>query len=264
MPVSSFVARYDHVLLDLDGCLWVADEALPGAPEALQALRDDGKGVAFLTNDPMHHPEEYVRKLWRLGFRASLEEVVTVGAAVQFLLATGNRTGTAYVIGSAALRRHVAEAGLRVTNGTDLASRSELVVVSGHVDFDFAELRTATQAVLRGAELVGVARDPTFPMPDGPWPGSGSVLAAVEPRQAVPPTPSRASPSGACTRPRWTGSGREGRSRWATGWTPTCSARAAGLDQALVLTGATSAGEAAATREPPTRVAESLASLVLD
>jgi HAD superfamily hydrolase (TIGR01450 family) len=265
MPVSSFVSRYDHVLLDLDGCLWVADEALPGAPAALQALRDEGKGIAFLTNDPMHHPEEYVRKLWRLGFRASLEEVVTVGAAVQFLLATGNRAGTAYVIGSAALRRHVADAGMRVTNGTDLASRSDLVVVAGHVGFDFAELRTATQAVLRGAELVGVARDPTFPMPDGPWPGSGSVLAAVEAAtgrtaDSIAGKPERGMYATALDR---LGPGRA----LAVGDrldTDVLGARRAGLDQALVLTGATSAGEAAAAREPPTRVAESLASLVLD
>ncbi len=180
MPVSPAIAPYDHVLLDLDGCLWVADEPLPGAVDAVHALRKAGKGIAFLTNDPRHHPEEYVRKLWRLGFRASLDEVVTVGAAVQFLLASASRPGTAYVIGSAALHRHVSDAGLRVVNGTDLASRADLVVVAGHVDFDFAELRVATQAVLRGAELVGVARDATFPMPDGPWPGSGSVLAAVE------------------------------------------------------------------------------------
>ena len=129
MPLSPALARYDHVLLDLDGCLWVGDDALDGAPEAVAALREAGKGLVFLTNDVRHTPEEHVLKLWRLGFRASLEEIVTVGAAVQFLLATGNRAGTAYVIGSAALRRHVADAGMRVTNGTDLASRSDLVVV---------------------------------------------------------------------------------------------------------------------------------------
>src|SRR5262249_58117622 len=37
-----------------------------------------------------------------------------------------------------------------------------------------------TQAVLRGAELMGATRDATFPMPAGLWPGTGAVLAAVE------------------------------------------------------------------------------------
>ena len=34
MSLSPALARYDHVLLDLDGCLWVGDHALEGAPEA--------------------------------------------------------------------------------------------------------------------------------------------------------------------------------------------------------------------------------------
>ncbi|MGH2943340.1 MAG: HAD family hydrolase, partial [Solirubrobacteraceae bacterium] len=77
MTVTPLVARYDHVLLDLDGCVWVGDAPTPGAVEAVAALRAAGKGVAFVTNDTQLATEEYVRKLWRLGFQASLEEVVT-------------------------------------------------------------------------------------------------------------------------------------------------------------------------------------------
>ena len=152
VDLSPLARSYDHVLLDLDGCLWVGDEAIPGAPEALAGLRTAGRNVAFLTNDPRHAPEEYVRKLWRLGFRAALDEVVTVGAAVQFLLADSGRPRTAYVIGSAAMAEHVAAAGMRVVNGTDLASRADLVVVVGHDVFDFALLLIAVQVVRRGAE----------------------------------------------------------------------------------------------------------------
>jgi glycerol-1-phosphatase len=53
-------------------------------------------------------------------------------------------------------------------------------VVADHERFDYGELRIATQAVLRGAELIGLSRDRTFPMPDGPWPGTGPIVAAVE------------------------------------------------------------------------------------
>jgi glycerol 3-phosphatase-2 len=34
--------------------------------------------------------------------------------------------------------------------------------------------------VRRGARLYAAGRDATFPMPDGPWPGTGSIVAAVE------------------------------------------------------------------------------------
>src|SRR3954451_3937003 len=109
MPPRMLLSRYDHMLLDLDGCVWVGDEALPGAPEAVAALREAGKSVLFLTNNVRHAPEAFVRKLWRLGVQAAVDEVLSVGAALQFRLATQHHRGTAYVVGSQALVDHVAD-----------------------------------------------------------------------------------------------------------------------------------------------------------
>src|SRR4051812_10509561 len=124
VPISPRIRPYDHVLLDLDGCLWVGDEACAGAVDAVTALREAGAKVLFLTNDVRHAPEDFVRKLWRLGFQASLAEIVTVGAALQFHLA-GRGHASAFVIGSDALVGHVAEAGLRILNRTPFATRAD-------------------------------------------------------------------------------------------------------------------------------------------
>jgi HAD superfamily hydrolase (TIGR01450 family) len=263
VSLSGALKRYDQVLLDLDGCVWLGDEPLPGAPQAVAALREAGKAVAFLTNDVRHAPEDFVRKLWRLGFQAALDEVVTVGAAVQFLLA-GRDGGAAYVVGSQALVDHVAEAGLRIVNRTEFATRADVVVVGGHDAFDFEELKIATQAVLRGAELIGATRDPTFPMPDGPWPGTGAVLAAVETA-----TGRRASVVVGKPEPAMYEAARdrlgEGRCL-AVGdrlEIDVAGARRAGMDSALVLTGMSSRAEAEAADPGPTHIAESLATLVL-
>ena len=61
------------------------------------------------------------------------------------------------VIGSPAIFRHVTDAGMRIVNGTHRASEAQLVVVAGHDDFHFAELRSATQAVLAGAEMIATS-----------------------------------------------------------------------------------------------------------
>src|SRR3954452_21599153 len=119
LPVSPAVRSYDHFLLHFDGCLWLGEEAIPGATDAVSALREAGKSILFLTNDVRNAPEGFVRKLWRLGFQASLPEVMSVGAAVQFVLAE-RPGGTAYVVGAQALVDHVADAGWRIVNGTDL------------------------------------------------------------------------------------------------------------------------------------------------
>ena len=263
MAVSPRIQRYDQLLLDLDGCLWVGEQAVDGAPAAVTALRDAGKALVFLTNDVRYTPEELVRKLWRLGFQAALSEVVSVGSALQFLL-SGRDGGAAFVVGSQALVDHVAEAGLRIVNRTEFASRADVVVVGCHERFDFEELKVATQAVLRGAELIGATRDPTTPMPDGPWPGTGAVLAAIE-------TAAGHRASLVAGKPEQTmydaARDRLGEGRClAVGDrldSDVAGARRAGMDSALVLTGASSRAQADAADPRPTLVADSLAALVL-
>ena len=180
MPLSPLAQRYDQFILDLDGCVWIGDEPTPRAVEAIDTLREAGKPVVYATNDPRSATEDYVARLWGIGVRASLGDVVTVGGALQHLLAETRSGRTAFVVGTEALRRHVTDAGLRVLNGTDLASRAEVVVVGGTEDLVYNDLRYATLAVRRGADFLATARDPTYPQPDGLWPGTGALLAAVE------------------------------------------------------------------------------------
>lgn len=261
--LSPTALAYDHFLLDLDGCVWVGDEGVPGAAEALNALRAVGKRVVFVTNDPRHTAEQYVIKLWRLGFQAAAEEVVTVGAALERLLSESFRPRNAFVIGTRALVDHVALAGMRIVNATSLAPHADLVVLGGHERFDYAELRTAIQAVSRGAQLVGTTRDATFPMPDGPWPGTGSLLAAVEAgtgRQAdyIVGKPEPAMYEAARAR---LGPGRV----LAVGDRmdiDVAGAQAAGLDSALVLTGACIESDARRSASPPTYIGSSLTHLL--
>ena len=180
MPLSLLARSYDQFILDLDGCVWIGDEPTPRAVEAVEALRDAGKQVAYATNDPRSATEDYVARLWKIGIRASVRDVVTVGGAVQHLLAETRTGRTAFVIGTAALRKHVTDAGLKLLNATDLASRAEVVIVGGTEELTYDDLRVGALAVRRGADFLATARDPTYPQPDGLWPGTGAILAAVE------------------------------------------------------------------------------------
>lgn len=263
MALAPLIRRYDQLILDLDGCVWVGDEPTPGAVEAVAALRKAGKRVAFVTNDPRHAGEEYVTKLWRLGVQASLADVVTVGGAMQHLLAETRRGRTAFVIGTGAMHRHVADAGLRVLNGTDLASRAEVVVVAGSDRLTYDDLRDAMLALRRGADFLATSRDPTHPMPDGLWPGTGAILAAVEYGSGRTATiVGKPEPQLLLTALDRLGEGRT----LVVGDrldTDIAAAAKAKLDAVLVLTGEVTAGEAEAATDPrPLAVAESLAALV--
>jgi len=263
MGLSPLLKGYENLVLDLDGCVWVGAELTPGAPEAIAELRAAGKRLAFLTNNSRRSPEDYVRKLWSLGLRASLEEVVTVGSAIQHVLAGDQRRDT-FVIGSEALFRHVSDAGQRIVNGTPRARSAELVVVAGHDDFNYDELRDATQALLTGAELIAADRDRTFPEHDGLWPGSGAIVAALEyatERTArVVGKPESQIFMTALDR-------LDGGPTLVVGDrvdVDLAGAAAAGLDAAIVLTGVSTESEAKRATDPaPVAIAQDLHSLVV-
>ena len=180
LPISPRVRPYDNFLLDLDGCVWVGDDALPGAIDAVAALREAGKSIVFLTNDVRHPPEGFVRKLWRLGFQASRrrgpERRRRAPVRARRALLRARRSS------SARRRSSTTSPTPACASSTTRASppRADVVVVGGHDDLVYEEIKLAAQAVIRGAELIGATRDPNFPMPDGPWPGTGAVLAAIE------------------------------------------------------------------------------------
>ena len=137
-------------------------------------------------------------------------------------------------------------------------------MVAGHDEFNFKELREATQAVLAGAEVIGASRDRTFPTEDGPFPGTGAIVAALEyatGRRAV----TVGKPEAQIFQTALDRVG-EGRSLVIGDRLDAdlAGAAAAGLDAAIVLTGVTTNAEAQAAQDPaPVAIAADLRSLVL-
>ena len=219
--------------------------------------------MAFATNDPRGPTEDYVTRLWGIGVKASLRDVVTVGGAMQHLLAETRSGRTAFVVGTPAMHRHVSDAGLRVLNGTDLASRAEVVVVAGTEDFVYDDLRNAALAVRRGADFLASGRDPTYPQPEGMWPGTGAILAAVETaserRAEIVGKPQ---PQLLLTALDRLGEG----TTLVVGDrvdSDLAAAASAGLDSALVMTGGMTRADLDGVDPQPVAVADSLSALIL-
>jgi len=160
------------VLCDLDGVVWLAHQPIAGSVEGIERLRSNGHRVLFVTNNSATRLEMQEATLGQLGIPA-VGDVLTSAQAAALLLHPGER---ALVCGGEGIVQALQNRGVEPCFEGD----ADAVVVGFHRNFDFDGLTRAARAVRRGARLIGTNDDATYPTPDGPIPGGGSILAAVE------------------------------------------------------------------------------------
>jgi len=178
--------RPQAVALDLDGVVWRASMPIPGAAEAVAALRAAGVPVVFVTNNAGPCIADHEVKLADLGIPAS-GAVLTSPMAAAGLLHAGERV---LVAGGAGIVEAVERAGATVVTYEDADGGApvDAVVVGFHRDFDWERLRIASTAVRDGARFIATNTDATFPTETGLVPGAGSIVAAVATAAGVGPT----------------------------------------------------------------------------
>ena len=179
---------YDGLIVDLDGVVWLGQQAIDGAVEAIASLRQRGTRIVFLTNNPEQSRTELADRLTALGIPTPAQEIVTAGTVAARYLAMHYRPDTrVLVVGAPALRDELEQAGFSPMVATS-DQAAEVVVVGGHAHFDYHSLCRTTAAISRGARLIATSRDPVVPGPDGPQPATGAILAAIETATGVTAT----------------------------------------------------------------------------
>jgi 4-nitrophenyl phosphatase len=170
------LAAVRAVVLDMDGVLWRGEQVVAQAPEFLNFLRRRGIPFALATNNSGQAPPDYDAKLDRLGLGpVPYERIITSGVVTAHYLKAHLPPGAGvYVVGGDGLRALVQQAGFTLTD-TNVAA----VVAGIDRQFTYEKAWTATKHIRAGALFVGTNPDVTFPMPDGPSPGAGSILAML-------------------------------------------------------------------------------------
>ncbi len=252
---------YPGYLFDLDGTVYLGEVPLPGAVEALAALRAAGSRTLFLSNKPLEPPEAYARALRRMGIAAERDDVVTsLDALVAYLAHAPERSGI-LLVAEPLVGRLLGEAGHALT--ADPAA-ADVVVVSWDRGFTYDRLAAAFHAVRAGARIVATNPDPYCPTPDGGEPDCGAILAALETATGVRAEAVVGKPSAHMAGVALHRLGLPPRDVVMVGdrlLTDVAMARQAGMTAALVLSGATRP-EDLASADAPDLVLETIGQLV--
>jgi HAD superfamily hydrolase (TIGR01458 family) len=164
------------LLVDLDGVLYVEDAPVPGAVDAVAALRGGGVGLRFVTNTTQRSRAHTLDKLERLGFGVADEELITPAVlAVEHCRGRGHER-------VALLMADDVKADLSGLTEADEGDDAVDAVIVGDLGerFDYAVLNRAFRRLLDGAELVALQRNRYWLRGDGLALDVGPFVAALE------------------------------------------------------------------------------------
>lgn len=161
------------LLIDVDGVLRIDDRPIPGAVRAIEALRERGLPLRFLTNTSVRSRASLWRNLRGLGLPVEEGELFTAPTATAaYLRSTGRRRIFLLVKGDVV--EDFAE--------FELASDGvEAVVIGGAEEgFTYENLNRAFQLIYDGAELVAIHCNKSWQTTRGLQLDAGAYIAGLE------------------------------------------------------------------------------------
>ncbi|MEY4900434.1 MAG: hypothetical protein RI895_856 [Actinomycetota bacterium] len=170
---------YDTALLDLDGVVYIGQDAVPGVISALNQAHDEfGMTLTCVTNNASRSSQRVADHLMQLGLKVSAADVVTSAQAgaseLAKLIPQGSRV---FVLGSQDLAREVELVGLLASHDDSLTYDA---LIQGYwPDMPWRILDFAAELLRSGVPWVATNMDMTIPTPTGTAPGNGTVVQAL-------------------------------------------------------------------------------------
>lgn len=178
------LAKYNALLLDMDGVLYRGHHRLAGADTLIEFCRQRGIKTACITNNATMTPSQFAEKLAGMGIEFPAAHIINSAVATRLWLAGQYPQGTRiYCIGMNGLRDALFGDGYFVADDQAPAC----VVVGLDTEVTYAKLRQATLLIYAGARFIGTNPDVSLPVAEGLVPGCGSLLAFLQAATGVAP-----------------------------------------------------------------------------
>lgn len=176
--MTGLAHRFDVLMFDLDGVVYIGPDAVPGAVDAIERATKIGAHCVYVTNNAARTPGEVAEHLRELGIPADDDDVVTSSQAGARLLAEQVPAGSEVLaVGGPGVAAALTERGFVPVT---VASERTAAVMQGYgTEVGWRQLAEAAFVARAGKPWIATNLDLTFPTPRGPAPGNGSLVQAV-------------------------------------------------------------------------------------
>lgn len=181
--IDTLTPAIQSLILDMDGVLWRGKEPLLDLPAFFARAAARGLRVVLATNNATRDAESSLQTLRDFGVELEPWQIITSGMAVTYQLQRRfPQGGAVYVVGETGLVNALSAGGFFPAEENVLA-----VVVGLDRNLTYDKIRKANAFIRNGVPFYGTNPDTTFPGPDGILPGAGTVLAAISTASEVTP-----------------------------------------------------------------------------
>lgn len=169
-------------IFDMDGTIYLGGIPFDFAVNYINKLRESGKKILFFTNNASHSPEFYIKKLEKLGFCPTADEICTSGNVTAAFLTTERKGKKVYLVGTPDLYGQFVSAGVDLVcdaDGKHDGREADIVVTSFDTTLNYEKLVLACDFIRGGAEYLCTHPDYNCPTETGFIPDSGAIAALV-------------------------------------------------------------------------------------
>lgn len=177
------IKNIEAIIFDMDGVLWRSYHPIGDLRSIFRVLNEKDIRYVFASNNATIHTTTYFEKIQGFGIPVMLDQIFTSGKVTSEILHKRfPEGGNVYIVGENGLKQTLAEKGF------SHSEENVLAVIAG-LDFDinYHKIDFAARLIRNGTPFIGTNPDPTFPSPDGPIPGAGTILAAIQAASGIEP-----------------------------------------------------------------------------
>ncbi|WP_258617824.1 HAD-IIA family hydrolase [Vibrio alginolyticus] len=158
----------------MDGTVYVGNNKINGAVEAIKELENSGKKIFYVSNNSSKSKIDYVTRLESLGLNVLESQVIlSTDSTIRFLKKMN--VEKVYVLGTKSLKKMVLDAGI------DICSYNpEFVVIGYDTELTYPKLIDACRLINSGVDFVATHCDPVCPSENGSIPDIGLLTEMIE------------------------------------------------------------------------------------
>ena len=177
--ISDHLPNTRGLIIDMDGVLWRDTEPIGDLRAIFDKIRESGYKLILATNNSTRTVTQYQEKLRGFGVEVEDWQIINSALAVGLFLQKEYPDGAlVYVVGQPSLKSTLEKFNMRIVD--ESGTGVDVVVASLDFNLTYDKLRHASLLIQSGSFFVGTNPDVTLPTPEGFFPGSGTVISALE------------------------------------------------------------------------------------